>query len=577
MKRKGVEGKKKNRNVRIRTKINIIFLGLIASVAFVLLFFGIMTKSFMKEQAEVLANVEKINFIKSEMVAQPERLKKLCTEGADINASGEEEKVYAIEKYVKQIGENIGEDELYKESRTQLVSIRNLTNKYVEQYEKLKEVCGGESFSIVGYGAVYEMKAAGGFSGDYCNSLITMELDRSSVIRENIDRKWDALIMGSIIISFLSVLFGTAAVLALTKSITKSIEILERNLKVIAAGDLTQSDISIVSRDEIGNLSDVFNGMSRNLKSIISEVCNISRRIGESTQIVNGRIAENASGSVEIESLIGEVSDHIKEQSIETGNAMKKLYEVNSNAQRIMENTNRISEKSKDAFLYARDGEYDIISCVEQIEQVSVVMCSVSEVSSKLEKSVVEMNMILETIAEVSKQTNLLSFNASIEAARAGKAGQGFSVVADKIRTLAEDTKQATEKIADIVTEVQTDVENMAGRVEEGTFLIEEGSRLAVKSRKDFESIKQSTAVVNEEIMETKQQIEETFELIDNMTKSMKYIERQTESNADSISGIVSTISKQSANLKDVSDTTVMLEAQMEEMNRLVSGFRITL
>lgn len=577
MKRISRERKRKDKNVRIGTKINAIFLMLIVSAAFLLLFFGIITKSFMKKQAEVLDNVEKINFIKSEMAAQPERLKTLCTEGSDIAVSGEEEKVYAIAEYVEQIGKNIGDDELYKENRTQLVSIRNLANKYVEQYKNLKEICGGEKFSIIGYGVVYEMKTTGGFTGDYCNALITMELDRSSIIRENIDSKWGMLITGSIVIVLLSILAGTAAVLVLTGSITKPIGILEKNLKIIAAGDLTQGDISVVSRDEIGNLSAAFNGMSRNLRTIISEVYNISRRIEESTQIVNKSIAENASGSMEIERLADSVSEHIREQSIETKNTMKQIYEINGNTRKIMENTNRISEKSDETFRSARNGEHDIINCVEQLDQINTVMLTVSGVSGKLEKSVVEMNMILETIAEISKQTNLLSLNASIEAARAGNAGQGFSVVAGKIRGLAEDTKQATEKIGDIIAEVQTDVENMAVRVEKGLFLTEEGGRLAAKTRNDFESIKHSAAVVNEDINEMKQEIEETFELIGNMTQSMSRIEKQTESNTDSVFGIASTISKQSANLKEVSDTTVVLELQSEEMNRLVSGFRISL
>ena len=159
-----------------------------------------------------------------------------------------------------------------------------------------------------------------------------------------------------------------------------------------------------------------------------------------------------------------------------------------------------IAEKETDAMLAASKEADESVSqgaamvkeLREQAENVEQAGNSTVEVIGSLTKKVAEVESFVGTILSISSQTNLLALNASIEAARAGEAGRGFAVVAEEIRQLSEQTKNASQHITGIITELNEDTRRANESIHQSVASVKVQNELIDKTRAKFEVIRES-------------------------------------------------------------------------------------
>ena len=275
----------------------------------------------------------------------------------------------------------------------------------------------------------------------------------------------------------------------------------------ISGGEL-DIEIAYQSEDEIGELAEDFRKTATTLQRIIGDLNHIldafakgdytvksgcrDAYVGEFDTVHAKLIATTEHVSDALKSIressnqVAQGSDQLAVSAQDLAkNATDQAVAVDSLAQSVSEITEQIlgtsksidivHDKAKDVGTTAAVSQQKMTELTEAMERISV--------TSK------EIGQVIEEIESIASQTNLLSLNASIEAARAGEAGKGFAVVAEEIRQLSEQTKDATNRITDIIQDLNEDAQHAMDSMEHSADSIREQNELIETTKNKFETI----------------------------------------------------------------------------------------
>ena len=257
------------------------------------------------------------------------------------------------------------------------------------------------------------------------------------------------------IICIAALLVGAAIIWIFVMRISKSINNVKAFAGSLASGDFTVDKIRSKSGDELGQMSDSLNNMFESNRDVISKISDGSEQVSETSSGLATMAGELQDQFNSIQGNISGVNDAMMSSGAATEQVNASVEEVNASVHQLAGETEKTSAEAADIKARARDIEkkskqaYDnAISIAEQRE------ADLADANEKA-KVVDQIGTLADTIAEIADQINLLSLNASIEAARAGDAGKGFAVVASEINKLASSTSEAVEQIRDTIDGVQ--------------------------------------------------------------------------------------------------------------------------
>ncbi|SHI35671.1 methyl-accepting chemotaxis protein [Desulfofundulus thermosubterraneus] len=234
-------------------------------------------------------------------------------------------------------------------------------------------------------------------------------------------------------------------------------------------GDLTVSPVCS-SRDEVGQLTNSFCRMIESIRTLVGQALDTARRLSAAGQDLSLSIQQVSAGAQE------------------TAGIADSLAQV---ATQLNQGVAELEGTTKDASLTARDGGKVMERLRSQMEKIQGQVSELSAVVHGLGRRSLEVGRIVEMITDIAGQTNLLALNASIEAARAGEHGKGFSVVANEVRKLAEQSARAATEIGVFISEVQQETARGVNDMEKSVQSMGEGLRLAVETGKHFSAIVQ--------------------------------------------------------------------------------------
>ncbi|SHE41123.1 methyl-accepting chemotaxis protein [Desulfofundulus australicus DSM 11792] len=271
-----------------------------------------------------------------------------------------------------------------------------------------------------------------------------------------------------LIFSIIGVLILAVTYLLLQRSLNP-ITVLAGEMVRAGEGDLTVSpDCS--SRDEVGRLTQSFCSMIENIRSLVGQALDTASRLSASGQELSLSMQQVSAGAQETAGI--------------ADNLARVAGQLNEGVEDLEKNVHHASRS-------ARAGEEAMERLRSQMEINQNQISELSTVIHDLGRRSREIGRIVELIADIADQTNLLALNASIEAARAGEHGKGFSVVADEIRRLAEQSARAVTEIGVFIEEVQRETARGVSNVEKSVQSMGEGARLAAETGKHFMSIVQ--------------------------------------------------------------------------------------
>ena len=225
----------------------------------------------------------------------------------------------------------------------------------------------------------------------------------------------------------------------ISRSIANPVKEIVRKMAAIGKGDLTQR-LDIKRNDELGVLSESFNGFAKNIQEIVEIIKDKSHTLAsasESLHNVSEQMSNEAhlanSGLSKAEEVVSELNKHSGDVTVEMDKASVSATSIQAAIEEMTATIGEIAGNSAKAKNHTHN--------------VSESVAAVAGMMRELDNAAKEINKVTETINAISSQTNLLALNATIEAARAGTAGKGFAVVANEIKELALQTGSATEDI----------------------------------------------------------------------------------------------------------------------------------
>ncbi len=238
---------------------------------------------------------------------------------------------------------------------------------------------------------------------------------------------------------------------------------LMNELQTVAEGDLTQQ--ATVTEDITGAIADSVNYTVEELRTLVSQVQTTVARVTETTQQVEQTSTELLAASTEQLREIRETGESVLQMA-------GRINDVSSQAQQ----TAQVARQSLQA---AETGLQAVQNTIGGMNAIRDQIQETSKRIKRLGESSQEIGEITELISDITEQTNVLALNAAIQAASAGEAGRGFSVVAEEVQRLAERSGDATRQIAAIVRTIQTDTQDAVAAMERSTQGVVEGARLS--------------------------------------------------------------------------------------------------
>ena len=379
-----------------------------------------------------------------------------------------------------------------------------------------------------------------------------------------------------ILLAIICIAIVTLIIILEVRSIAKGIATVEKFAGNLAVGDFTIEPISVKTKDEVGAMGESLNNMYGNNKKIIQNISEHAQEIDRDSESLRDASAELTTKFNEIKRYMTDVNEAMMTTSAATE-------EVNASTEEVLSNVSLLANETADSTEMAQEIR---ARAAEVGENSRKAYDSATQLGKKFEKNLeksIENAKIVASISElanvisgIAEEINLLSLNASIEAARAGDAGRGFAVVASEIGQLAGNTGEAVGKIQETISEVQRAFDTLS---KDATEMLNFLTNEVTPDYQNFVTVANQYGLDAESIDTSSSKISEMAEnikyIIDEVTSAIQNIADATQETTDVSGNILSGIEEVSGYVSNVSNMSEKQQEVAEDLNSVVSQFKL--
>jgi len=285
----------------------------------------------------------------------------------------------------------------------------------------------------------------------------------------------------------------------------------------VANGDLTVEVPDNDSKDEAGILLRTFQKMVKNLRSLTIQIKEGANALASAASEISASVTQIAAGATQTATAANQTSATVEE--------------VRQTAQDSNRKAKHVSESSQKAVQISQAGEKAVTETINGMHRIQSQMESIAESIMKLSEHGQAIGGIIATVEDVAEQSNLLAVNASIEAAKAGEQGKGFAVVAQEVKNLAEQSRQSTSRVRNILDDIQKATGGSVMTTEQGSKAVEAGVKQSMEAGESIQRLANSVAEAAQATTQIAVSSQEQLVGMDQMVSAMESIKQASTQN----------------------------------------------
>ncbi len=389
------------------------------------------------------------------------------------------------------------------------------------------------------------------------------------------NKKADEILYAVIIVMAITIVITFVITWLLTSRIVRPIKAVIERIMQLKEGDLGGEPLKIKARDETLELADALNEMQGGLKKMIQELMDVteflasqSNQLTQSANEVMEATNQVASTMQELATASESQANSASEISARMNNFTKQVSEANALGKASEETTHTVLEMTE-------RGSELMVSSLKQMQTIDQTMTEAVKMVEGLDEHTSRISELVAIIQDIAEQTNLLALNAAIEAARAGEHGQGFAVVAEEVRKLAEQSAESVTNITKIVEDVQKESNRVVDSLKEGYKEVERGSAQINETEKTFHEIQQSVEQMAKNIQQISERLEAVFSDNESINEAIQNIAAVSEEAAAGVEQVTASSEETSSSMEEVAKSSGELAKLADDIQRLVERFKV--
>ncbi|MDF2936018.1 MAG: chemotaxis protein [Paenibacillaceae bacterium] len=383
--------------------------------------------------------------------------------------------------------------------------------------------------------------------------------------------------IGDMMLIVLAIFTGVGSVGAAlyARHIAKPIRQITSQVEEMAGGNLQLDELRITNRDEVGRLSEHFSVMKEQLRGLISHVSSSSLQVAATGEQLLAGSGETSRVAEHIAHSIQEVAEGAQHQSGIIDEISQLTRSANDSVARISEGSESAAQASAEAAATADQGTRAMVETMENMTLIQDKIMGIEKTVRLLEEKSGAIGEILGLITSIASQTNILALNAGIEAARAGEQGRGFAVVAAEVKKLALQTGSASEEIGTLIGEIKGEIAQAAAATREEVAAVTAGLKLASTANASFQDILQAVGLAAEHCRTTADASADVSIRMDGLAAAVEQISAISAEAAGQSQNVAASAQEQNASMEEVAAAAQQLSQMADELQKLVSFFRV--
>lgn len=384
-----------------------------------------------------------------------------------------------------------------------------------------------------------------------------------------------ATIFSVIVLSSVFVVFIILTALWYSRNLAARISRVSNELGAISQLNLATPPLKISRNDEIGDMAKSLQKMKESLRATVSKVAGNADSLSAASEELNATMSEQLRVVETISTTINEIAAGSVQNTDSITNVSAALEQMSASSEQISANAVEVTNDTHNAVSQADNGINLLEKVVAQNANISNAILEINNSATSLTKGSSEIQGIVEVIRNIAGQTNLLALNAAIEAARAGEAGRGFSVVAEEVRKLAEESAKATGDIEQIISNMSRDIKESVKTVTLVNNEVKQGKQITDETYKVFTVISGKLKSVQDGISQISKAVEESTRGTQDMVNSSQTIGAVAQETSANTQTVAAAIEQQNASMHEVNSNTESLARMAEELKKIAGSFKV--